>query len=100
MGLAAQAAIQPSDGESRSRRGRAGSGACIPYSAPLGHRGAAHSICAALVLAAAAALATRLTPEQAVGGQTRARLWLLCAIVATTHGTGQNEKRDTAQPQR
>jgi inner membrane protein len=58
----------------------------IPYSAPFGHRGAAHSICAALALASLAAFATRLTLEQAAGGQTRARLWLLCAVVATSHG--------------
>lgn len=58
----------------------------IPYSAPFGHRGASHSICAALALASIAALATRLTPGQVDGGQTRMRLWLLCAIVALSHG--------------
>ena len=58
----------------------------IPYSAPFGHRGAAHSICAALALASVAALATRLTPEQCAAGQTRTRLWLLCAFVAASHG--------------
>jgi inner membrane protein len=58
----------------------------IPYGAPFGHRGAAHSVCAALALASVAALATRLTPEQAAGRQGRARLWLLCAAVATSHG--------------
>lgn len=57
----------------------------IPYSAPFGHRGGAHSICAALVLATIVALATRLTPDQVNGGQTRMRLWLLCAIVAVSH---------------
>jgi inner membrane protein len=51
----------------------------IPYSAPFGHRGAAHSICAALVLASLVTLATR-------AGQNRARLWLFCAFVATSHG--------------
>ncbi len=49
----------------------------IPYSAPFGHRGAAHSICAALALAFVAAFVTRLSPEQVDGGQTRTRLWLL-----------------------
>ena len=58
----------------------------IPYSATFGHRGAAHSICAAVTLASVAALATRLTPEQDGGGQTRSRLWLLCATVAVSHG--------------
>jgi len=58
----------------------------IPYAASFGHRGAAHSICAALVLASAAALATRLAPDQVDGGQTRARLWLLCSVVAISHG--------------
>jgi len=58
----------------------------IPYSAPWGHRGAAHSIFVALVLASIAAVATRLTLEQVDGGQTRTRLWLLCAIVAVSHG--------------
>jgi inner membrane protein len=57
----------------------------IPYSAPFGHRGAAHSICAALALAIIAAFVTRLMPEQVDGGQTRTRLWLLCAIVAVSH---------------
>jgi len=57
----------------------------IPYAAPFGHRGAAHSIFVALVLANIAAVATRLAP-QADGGQTRTRLWLLCAIVAVSHG--------------
>ncbi len=58
----------------------------IPYSAPFGHRGAAHSICAALALAFVAAFVTRLSPEQVDGGQTRTRLWLLCTIVAVSHG--------------
>jgi inner membrane protein len=59
----------------------------IPYAAPFGHRGAAHSICAALAFASVAALATRMTPEQqAATGQTRPRLWLLCAVVAISHG--------------
>jgi inner membrane protein len=58
----------------------------IPYAAPFGHRGAAHSICVALVLACVAALATRLTPEQVDRAQTRTRLWLLCAMVAVSHG--------------
>ncbi len=58
----------------------------IPYDAPFGHRGAAHSVFAAVALASVAALATRLTPEQTGGGQARLRLWLLCAAVATTHG--------------
>lgn len=58
----------------------------IPYAAPYGHRGAAHSLCAALALASIAALATRLTPEQTARGQTRLRLWVLCAAVASTHG--------------
>jgi len=54
----------------------------IPYPAPFGHRGAAHSILAALVLASVAAFATPLTAE----GWTRSRLWLLCAVVAVSHG--------------
>jgi inner membrane protein len=58
----------------------------VPYSAPFGHRGAAHSVFAALVLASAAALATRLTPAQTGSGQTRARLWLFCTVVAASHG--------------
>lgn len=58
----------------------------IPYSAPFGHRGAAHSICAALALALAAAIGARLTPAQIAAGQTRIRLWLLCAAVAASHG--------------
>ena len=53
----------------------------IPYSAPFGHRGAAHSICVALVLATVAAATARLAP-----GRKRARLWLLCAAVAVSHG--------------
>ena len=53
----------------------------IPYWAPFGHRGAAHSICVALILASLAAAATRFEP-----GQTRMRLWLLCATVAVSHG--------------
>ncbi len=53
----------------------------IPYSAPFGHRGAAHSICAALVLATVAALATRVSP-----GQSLWRLWLFCGAVAASHG--------------
>jgi len=36
----------------------------VPYSAPFGHRGAAHFICVALALTSIAALATRLTPAQ------------------------------------
>lgn len=58
----------------------------IPYGAPFGHRGAAHSLCVALALATVAAVTTRLRPEQIAGGQTRARLWALCAAVAATHG--------------
>ena len=57
----------------------------IPYSAPWGHRGAAHSICIALVLAAIAAFATPLKPEQ-TRAQGRKRLWFLCAAVAVSHG--------------
>jgi len=55
----------------------------IPYSAPWGHRGAAHSILVALVLASVAALATRLDQPR---GQSRKMLWLLCAAVAVSHG--------------
>jgi inner membrane protein len=58
----------------------------IPYAAPFGHRGAAHSIFAALVLASIAAVATRFRPDQANTGQTRKRLWVLCAVVAISHG--------------
>jgi len=54
----------------------------IRYSAPFGHRGAAHSILVALVLASVAAFATPLTAD----GWTRSRLWLLCAVVAVSHG--------------
>ena len=54
----------------------------IPYSAPFGHRGAAHSVLVALVLASVAAFATPLTAD----GWTRWRLWLLCAVVAVSHG--------------
>jgi len=54
----------------------------IPYSAPFGHRGVAHSILVALVLASVAALATPLTTSD----RTRSRLWLLCALVAVSHG--------------
>ena len=57
----------------------------IPYAAPFGHRGAAHSICIALVLASISTLATRLTPEQVDRGQ-RMKLWWLCAVVAVSHG--------------
>src|SRR3954462_8971017 len=42
----------------------------IPYSAPFGHRGAAHSLFVALALASVAALATRLTLDQIARGQT------------------------------
>ena len=49
----------------------------IPYSAPFGHRGAAHSICVALALASLATLAA--------SGERR-RLWLLSAAVAISHG--------------
>jgi inner membrane protein len=58
----------------------------IPYAAPFGHRGAAHSICIALALATLAALAARLGPDSIDAGQTRKRLWLLCAVVAVSHG--------------
>lgn len=58
----------------------------IPYAAPFGHRGAAHSLFAALALASVAAFAARLNPEQRAERQSRARLWLLCAVVAATHG--------------
>ena len=58
----------------------------IPYSAPFGHRGAAHSVFIALVLASIATLAARARPEQANSGQTRTRLWVLCAVVAISHG--------------
>jgi len=58
----------------------------IPYSAPFGHRGAAHSIFIALVLASIAALATRVRPDQVNSNQTRTRLWVLCAVVAISHG--------------
>jgi len=46
----------------------------IPYSAPFGHRGAAHSICGALALAFVAAVAARGTPELVDNRQTRLRL--------------------------
>src|SRR5467141_5469655 len=58
----------------------------IPYSAPFGHRGAAHSILVALLLASIAALATRARPDQVNSGQTRKWLWVLCAVVAISHG--------------
>ena len=58
----------------------------IPYSAPFGHRGAAHSLVVAIALASVAAVATRLTPDQMARGQTRLRLWVLCVAVAATHG--------------
>ena len=58
----------------------------IPYAAPFGHRGAAHSIFVALVLASIAAVATRLRVDQINTGQTRKRLWALCAVVAVSHG--------------
>lgn len=57
----------------------------IPYSAPWGHRGAAHSICIALLLASVTAFATRLQPDFNQT-QIRLRLWLLCAAVAVSHG--------------
>jgi len=57
----------------------------IPYGAPWGHRGAAHSICIALLLASVAAFATRMQPGFNKG-RTRLRLWLLCAAVAISHG--------------
>src|ERR1043166_9518715 len=50
----------------------------IPYSAPFGHRGAAHSVCVALALAAVAVAASR-DPR-------KVQLWLLCAAVAVSHG--------------
>ncbi|HUJ27461.1 MAG TPA: metal-dependent hydrolase [Myxococcales bacterium] len=49
----------------------------IPYSAPFGHRGAAHSLAVAVALASIAALAAR---------ERSWRLWLLCAAVAVSHG--------------
>ena len=52
----------------------------IAYSAPLGHRGATHSILAALLLASVAASLEPLPRRE------RARLWLLCALVALSHG--------------
>ena len=58
----------------------------IPYGAPWGHRGAAHSIFVALVLATIAALASRLGQDQLHTGQTRSALWGLCAVVAVSHG--------------
>ena len=58
----------------------------IPYAAPFGHRGAAHSIFIALVLATVAALATRLQLDRVDTGQTRKRLWLLCVVVSISHG--------------
>jgi inner membrane protein len=58
----------------------------IPYSAPFGHRGAAHSIFIALVLASIATLAAPARPHQVNSGQTRKRLWVLCAVVAISHG--------------
>jgi inner membrane protein len=58
----------------------------IPYGAPWGHRGAAHSIVIALVLATVAVLATRLQRRQVGFGQTDKLLWLLCAGVAISHG--------------
>jgi inner membrane protein len=58
----------------------------IPYWAPFGHRGAAHSICVALVLGCMAALAPRNTREQIHRGQNRKVLWVLCASVAVSHG--------------
>jgi inner membrane protein len=58
----------------------------IPYAAPFGHRGAAHSLCVAVALAVVAAAAMRLAPDQVEAGQTRFRLWLLCAAVAVSHG--------------
>jgi len=57
----------------------------IPYAAPFGHRGAAHSLCVAVALASIAAGATRLTREQVAGGPTPTSLWLLCASVAVSH---------------
>jgi inner membrane protein len=61
----------------------------IPYSAPWGHRGAAHSFCIALVLATIAALATRLTPEQVDRGQTRTRLNAADLVRSQLHPGGQ-----------
>jgi inner membrane protein len=58
----------------------------IPYSAPWGHRGAAHSFFIALALSTVAALCTRVPADQVHGPQTRKRLWLLCTAVATSHG--------------
>jgi inner membrane protein len=51
----------------------------IPYGAPFGHRGAAHSICFALGIASFAALASR-------NGGPRLLLWSLCVAVAVSHG--------------
>ena len=58
----------------------------IPYSAPFGHRGAAHSIFIALLLASIAALAARARRDQVNSGQTRKWLWVVCAVVAISHG--------------
>jgi inner membrane protein len=58
----------------------------ILYWAPFGHRGAAHSVCVALVLATTAALATRISQEEIALGRARMRLWLLCSAVAVSHG--------------
>jgi inner membrane protein len=53
----------------------------IPYAAPLGHRGAAHSLCIAVALASIAVLATRRRGEPGM----LTRLWALCAVVAVSH---------------
>src|SRR5215470_12823045 len=58
----------------------------IPYSAPWGHRGAAHSIVVALALATVAALAAWLERRRAGSGQADKLLWPLCAGVAISHG--------------
>src|SRR5205823_14081442 len=58
----------------------------IRYAARFGHRGAAHSIFVALLLASIGAVATQLRVDQINTGQTRKRLWVLCAVVAVSHG--------------
>lgn len=58
----------------------------IPYSAPWGHRGAAHSLVIALALATVATFATRLQPDHLQSGRWKGKLWLLAAIVTVSHG--------------
>jgi inner membrane protein len=53
----------------------------IPYWTQFGHRGATHSIAAALLFASLATLAATLPP-----GRSRGQLWILCAAVAVSHG--------------